>query len=272
MLCDEIGLALGDNGELLFQRSRDLAVILAAPAQQERLIGRILDQRVTERVKALFCRANRKHDLRGDQPLQTPIDHVLGLANDSAQQRAAEFAADDRAELGDFLCVAAEPVEPRQERRLQSLGNVGIAAGPGFNDRLRQFLDVERHPVGAPQDACDDLLRQSPAARRPHHLRALPAAQPAQGQSRHLWMPRPIGLEFGAVGDQQQNPGVGKPAQSLRNQIARCWIESVRVLEDVEHRFLGCQAEQLVDQSPERAFAALLGGQVERPVALDSRQ
>src|SRR6516162_3802228 len=40
VLCDEIGLALGDNGELLFQRSRDLAVILAAPAQQGRLMGR----------------------------------------------------------------------------------------------------------------------------------------------------------------------------------------------------------------------------------------
>ena len=62
----------------------------------------------------------------------------------------AEFAADDGADLCDFLGFRAEPVETRQQRCLQCGRDVSLRdVEAAFNQRFRQFLDEERHPIGA---------------------------------------------------------------------------------------------------------------------------
>jgi len=72
--------------------------------------------------------------------------------------------------------------------------------------------------------------------------------------------------------DQHQDLGNADPAQGLRHQLPRRGIDPVRVLENVQHRLPGGEAEQLIDQSLQCAFAALLGGQLERTVALGGGQ
>ena len=85
-------------------------------------------------------------------------------------------------------------------------------------------------------------------------------------------MARPVRLELRPIGDQHQDPGIADLAQRLRHQLPACWVDPVRVLEDVKHRLFRGEAEELIDQSLQCAFAALLGGQLERTVALGGRQ
>jgi len=51
---------------------------------------------MAECISAVWRRARGEHDFRGDQPLQRPLDLILGFAADCTQQRTAEFATDDR--------------------------------------------------------------------------------------------------------------------------------------------------------------------------------
>lgn len=64
---EELGLRLGDLRKALFQDLRNLAVIILAPAAQQRLIGRVLEQRVFEAVVRLRRDALDKQQLRVGQ-------------------------------------------------------------------------------------------------------------------------------------------------------------------------------------------------------------
>src|SRR6516165_12262354 len=154
MLRDEVGLALSHLRKLLLQRVRNILMNLAPAAQQQRLVRRILDQGMPESVGSVLARAARQHDLRADEALQSGIDDLSRLRCDNAQKIGAELASDNRSNLGDLLRFGAKPVEACQQRSLQRLGDLSVAAGTaGLDDRPRQLLDIERHAVRAAQDA-----------------------------------------------------------------------------------------------------------------------
>jgi hypothetical protein len=57
---------------------------LATPADQQRLVARVLDQGVAEIIDAVLRRALRQHDFRSDKTPQYPIDFALRLAGDGS--------------------------------------------------------------------------------------------------------------------------------------------------------------------------------------------
>ena len=59
----------GGVGLALWQVTLLVLVLKVTPAQQQRLIGRILDQRMAEHI-CVRRRAARRHDLRGNQRRQ----------------------------------------------------------------------------------------------------------------------------------------------------------------------------------------------------------
>ncbi len=269
---DEVRLAFGHRGKSLDQRAGDFSVVLAAPAQQQGLIGRILEQRMAEGAN-LARPTLRQHDLGRDQPPQFALDGVAALAGDRGQQCATEFAADHGGDLGHFAGIGPEPVEPGQQRCLQCLGNAGRAERiVGLDDRSGQFLDEQRHALGALQDARHHLVRQRRAAHGADDRGPLPAAEPAQRQRGHLRMPRPVGLEVGSMGDQHHDPSVPDLPQCAAHHLARRRVEPMGVFEDVQNGRLGCEAEELIEQDLEDALGALLDGQVHRIVPLLCRQ
>ena len=114
MLCDKVGLALSDLRKLPLQRVRNILMNPAPAAQQQRLVRRVLDQGMPERVGSVLCRAGRQHDLRADEALQGGIDDLSSLPRYGAQKFGAELASDNRGNLGDLLGFGAEPVETCQ--------------------------------------------------------------------------------------------------------------------------------------------------------------
>ena len=113
-------VVLGDdfrlNGTRLhcLQGKSDVAMILAAARQQQRLIGRPLDQCVAEHVSAVPCGAGRKDDLRADQPFQRGCNRLAFFAGDRAQQLRVELAPNHCSQLGQLPGFAAKPIETSQ--------------------------------------------------------------------------------------------------------------------------------------------------------------
>jgi len=108
VLCDQPGLAFRDLPKTLFQGFSDRAVVLATPAQQQRLIGCILDQRMAKHIP-VRRRACGQHDLRGDQPAQLDSKRFRRLSGYRAQQRRPEPAPDGRSDLGKQEVSACDP-------------------------------------------------------------------------------------------------------------------------------------------------------------------
>ena len=111
-LAEQVMEDIRDFRKASLQSFGNRAVVLATPAQQQRLIGRLLDQRMAEHI-AVRRRACRQHDLRGDQPPQLSGKGIRRLPGCRAQQRRPELPSDDRGNLGKLLGIRSEPVEAR---------------------------------------------------------------------------------------------------------------------------------------------------------------
>src|SRR5207248_2442571 len=105
-------------------------MVLASPADQERLIARVLDQGMAKGINVVL-RGMRgtlwQDDFRSDKTSKYPIDFVLSFTADGCQKRAAEVAADHGSKLGQLPGIGAEPIEPGQQGCLQRLGNTVVA-------------------------------------------------------------------------------------------------------------------------------------------------
>ena len=113
-------------------------------------------------------------------------------------QFIGKLAAEHRADLRDLLGRRSEPVEPRHQRgmqgrrhrqrgkrcRSQHRGNP-VALRGAFQHCLGQFLDKERHPVGALDDLRDHLSSKRGIAGQSMHQRLAGAfAEPIERQTR----------------------------------------------------------------------------------------
>ena len=158
------------------------------------------------------CRrhAALEDEARFDEAAEGLLHFGLGELHGRRQQLIGKVAPDCGADLRHILGRRAEPVEAPQQRGVQGRrhcehrrrhrGNRHIAAiGAGLDHRLGQFLDKERHPVGALDDLVDDIRRQRPeiAGEPSHERRSFIAAEPVQRDHRHLRLADPGRLELG---------------------------------------------------------------------------
>ena len=150
-----------------------------------------------------------KQQLGLDQPGERVLQHLIGQPGDRRQQFVGKLAADRGADL-QHLARRAEPVDARHQRGLQRGRNgellhrlVELFA---LEHRLGQFLDEQRHAVGALDDLLEQRLRQRLAAGDVlDHRHALAPAEAVERHGGDVRLARPGRLEVGAEGDEQQD-------------------------------------------------------------------
>ena len=138
---------------------------------------RVLHQRVLEGVDRIGRRAALEHQLGSDEAAESGLQLVLGKAGDGTQQRIGELASDRRADLRHLAAptpsrssrAISESCKRRRDRewRQRAVEHVAIpflAQQAALQDALGQFLDKQRHAVGALDDLADDVIGQRLAA------------------------------------------------------------------------------------------------------------
>ncbi len=107
---------------------------------------------------------------------------------------------------------------------------------------------------GAAAQPLDDRLDAGPA-------------KAVEGEPGDVWVAGKSGLVLGPAGEQQEDGGSGAAIERLLDELERGRVDPVRVLEHEQHRLLTGEAEDLVDQRPQRAGALRLRGQLDRAIA-----
>ncbi len=132
------GSASTTVGEFFAQRLPDLLMQDLPAAFQQAFIGRVLHQRVFERVARGGKLAGSEDEFGFLQLRERGYQRRLVATDDRVQQQVGEVAPDRCADLGDFL-YRREPVEAGHQRILKGRG-----------DRERRHGAVEpvafRHP------------------------------------------------------------------------------------------------------------------------------
>ena len=120
---NDLGLCLGDVRELRFERLADPLMKLLALLFDERVVGRVLDQGVLERVLRARQAAPLAEQVGRDELLQFRLQVGVVEHRDGPHHFVRELAADGRGQLGD-LDVDRHPVQPRDQQILQRGGNL----------------------------------------------------------------------------------------------------------------------------------------------------
>ena len=166
-----------------------------------------------ERVDRVRGRPPAEDQFGFDQLAQTLCDLACWQRRCRSDQRVGKLAADCGARLRDLLDRRVA-VEPRHQRILQRRGDrqerqrtdqrktiVLLAQQTGFENRLGQFLDEQRHAVGAGYDLVRQPRRQWFPRDAADHRRTLLATEPAQHDERDVWSAEPWRGEFRPKGD-----------------------------------------------------------------------
>ena len=247
-------------------------MVLLAGALQQRLVGRVLDQRMLEAVRRLRRQPLLVQELRLHQLVQSPVQGVLVPRGDGLQQFIGKLAPQRRPELRQAL-HRRQAIQPRHQRVVQRGGNRQRGQGPGqlvallplleqpgLQHHLGQLFDKQRHPIGLGHHLLDHLGGQRLAVRHPAgHLRGL---APRQAIERHLGevrAPRPGRAEVGPTGEQRQDAGGGALVDQEAEQLQRGRIDPVQVFHDEEHRLLGGDPQQDRQEGVQRLLLLLLG-------------
>ena len=91
-----------------------------------------------------------------------------------------KLPTDHRADLGDFLGLT-EAIQTFRKRGLQGGGDGRVRdVETAFDQRLSQFLDEQRHPVGSLDDAHDHVIRYIGAGNHADDVGAVRLAQAVQ--------------------------------------------------------------------------------------------
>ena len=284
MAGDDLGQAFDHRGELLDQHIGDARVQLSPPAPEHRGVGGVLHQRVLERVGRLGRRSAPGDQAGGRQPLERRVELRRRQARHRGNQRVGEFASDRGADLRHVL-GRGEPVEARhqrglqrrryRERRQRSVEHVAVrhlTQQPALEQRAGQFLDEQRHAVGVRENLLDDGVGQRLVpGDAGNDAGAVAAAKAAQRHHRHMRLADPGRLELRPDRDDQQHRQVGGAGNRSVEQIERCRIDPVGVLEHDQHGALRRSAVELVEQGGERHLPLLLRADRQCRIALVRR-
>ena len=131
-----------------------------------------------------------------------------------------------------------------------------------FHHGLGQFLDEQRHAVGALDDLLEQGCRQRLAAGDVlDHRHALAPAEAVERHGGHVRMADPRRLEIGAVRDDQQHRQRMQALDGEREQLERSRVAPLRVLEHHQQRAAAGEDREPLDQRRQhlRAFALRVG-------------
>ena len=248
-------------GVQLLEHLDDAPVQLPAPPQQDRAVGRVLREAVTERVLAL----GRPRGL-DDQPAAfqgAERGREVRVARDGSEDRLGERPADHRCELQRVLGLLVERVETRGEERLQRRRDRDVDLV--LVDRGDNLLEEQRVPVGAGEDLFpngrvlvgDERVDQPPAlvlgergegelGRPVRVLRLEPLLQPPRRR-----------LSIGPEGEHEETRKFVDELRGLDQDVHRRLVAPVQVLEDHEPGLAGPERpgrgrHQLHDRVAER--------------------
>ena len=141
-----------------------------------------------------------------------PLRHLL-------DQVVLELAADHGADLPDLLGGRAKPIEARNQRGMQGGGDRQvryrarrqhrddpIVAIAGFEHRLGQFFNEQRHAVGALDDLVNGLSGEAGfASKLLDQRRAFTPIEPVQRQHCHMALAAPRVPKLGAESDDDEH-------------------------------------------------------------------
>jgi hypothetical protein len=139
------------------------------------------------------------------------------MRSDGGDQLIAELAPERGADLSDLL-DRREAIEPRHQRVAQRRRDrqgacapdifpsiAGIPEVSGFQDRLGQLLDEQRHAVGLAEDLFQQIRGQSLAAGQPrYHGAALRPGELAERERSDVTVMRPARRKLRPVSEHDQ--------------------------------------------------------------------
>ena len=179
VVCQSFGLSLHDFRKLLLECVRNGRVQMPAPAYQEAGICSVPYQGVLEGINRVRNLAPPKNQFRPYQLAQRLFQLVPRQPRDGVQQFVVKIAARDGTDLC-HLPHRCQPIKARHQRRLQrcwdrqsrqrtleNIMTVPFLQQPAFKHCFGQFLNEQRHAIGARKNLVHHLLRQCLAARYP---------------------------------------------------------------------------------------------------------
>ena len=218
---EHLGLGLGTLRETRLQCRADARVELLARSLQQRLVRRVLDQRVLEHERGVRRLAAHEQDARVDQPRQVPPQRRVVPIGDRREQRVRELAPQRRRPLRQLLRGGQTIETPHQ--RVGERGGYRVSAPRrvGLEHRPRQLLDVERHTVGTGDERVDGVRGQRVRGECRDHVARLALAQPAQRERRHVLAPGPRRRELGSRGEHDEERRGCAPLDQDSQQLER---------------------------------------------------
>ena len=281
MVGEQLGVDVADVREPVRQGPGDLLVVLAAPALEERLIRRVADQRVFERVAGVGQHAMLEQEFGAHQFGQSLAQFGLGHGRHGFDQLVGKLAAQRGCKLGD-VPHRGEPVQPRHERVLQGGRNrqaarLGWAVFRGaagtqivrFEHHFGQLFDEQGDAIGLDRDLLHQRRGQRPAPGHVlHHDRDVLARQAVQHDLGHVRAQRPRRAEVGPVRQQQQQPGAWRMFDEQAEEFERRRVAPVQVFDHAVDRLLGGLLQKPSDERLVHGLLLLLRGAAQPRIAV----
>jgi hypothetical protein len=247
-----------------FQGARDLAVQFGAPALEQRVVGRLLYERMLEDIHPVLGGTADKYQLRRNQLCERAVKLVNGERGYECQQAAAELPSYARADLRHLL-HALQPIQPchkgvpeavRDRQRGQwSVEDIAAALHrkqARLQDGFGELLHEERHPVGLGDDLRDDLPWQLLSARHAHsHRLRLRGIQSRQREARHHRLGYPAWFELGSMRHDQKR-SKRRALEQMIDRLECGGIGPVQILEQHQQGVVPAASLQQIGQCPQR--------------------
>ncbi len=138
---------------------------------------------------------------------------------------------------------------------MEHVAIVFLAQQTALQNALGQFLDEQRHAVGAINDLGDDLVGQRlSAGDLRYQSGAVTPVETVESQRADLRLAGPRRLELGAERHDQQHRQAADTLDGEVEQLSRGGVEPMRILEYRDHRLFVRQTFELTDQRLQRPF------------------
>jgi len=173
MLCEKLGLAVPQFGQMSLQRSGDLRMRLPADIAQQAAVLRVLHQRVLKAVNRIRGCATLEYQLGSDKTRECPLQCVVadpsqcGVARKKTPLRSPNQSAPPaRTILNDSAAPSASRVRWAEFRLVPLLSKTLLVNSPTTNGTPQRYirdtvqpaerveLRAERHPFRLGSAAC----------------------------------------------------------------------------------------------------------------------
>ena len=208
--------------------------------------------------------------------IERGADLVRRSFSDSAKYLVRELSADGGADLRDLL-ERPHAVETSHERvgercrvsRVDAMDRRARSAlllgkKVGFEHRLGQLLDEQRHAVGLDDDLLDDFARKLRASDAFDQRRAQLAAQSVEHQRRDMRVRIPAWLKLRAAGNDDEDGSVLDPVDQEIDHVSGGRIDPVGILKGDHQRLPRASPIKRLTSGDDECVLLLLRRKIER--------